>query len=64
MTGFYFNDNSKQNIKFSGFKLKDKEGINFEDQFISLKKEKENKEKDNHKDENIDIRNFIYLDSE
>jgi hypothetical protein len=31
MTGFYFNDNSKQNIKFSGFKLKDKEGINFED---------------------------------
>jgi hypothetical protein len=31
MTGFYFNDNSKHNNKFAGFKLKDKEGINFED---------------------------------
>ena len=46
------------------FRLKDKEGVCFEDQLVSCHKGQEGRERDAHKDENIDIRNFIQLDAD
>lgn len=46
------------------WRLKDKEGVCFEDQLVSCNKAQDTRERDAHKDENIDIRNFIQVDSE
>lgn len=61
MAGFYYNDDDQLKNQF---KVKDKEGVDFEDQFLSLKNMSMMNEKDNHQNEEIDIRNFYNLDGE
>lgn len=62
ISGFYYNDDD---LSKNMFKIKDKEGVNFEDQFLSIKNKSSNMdEKDCHKDEVLDIRNFYNCDNE
>lgn len=62
MSGFYFNDDDlSKNI----FKLKDKEGVNFEEQFLSVKNMGNRlDEKDCHRDEALDLRHFYNMEQE
>lgn len=62
MTGFYYNEQKGGKSSVQLFRLKDREGASVEDQLI--RREKELREKDNHKDEAIDLRNFTFYDSD
>ena len=62
MSGFYFNDDD---LSKNMFKLKDKEGVNFEEQLLSVKNQGNRlEEKDCHWDEPLDLRHFYNLEQE
>ena len=59
MTGFDYGKGSDVKIKGKDDIIKDKEGVDFEGQFLSLRKTKmKNTQVDSHEDEIIDYRDF------
>ncbi|EAR97810.3 zinc finger, C3HC4 type (RING finger) protein (macronuclear) [Tetrahymena thermophila SB210] len=59
MTGFDFGNGTEIKTKSKDDQIKDKEGLDFESQFLSLRKTKmKNTQIDSHEDEPIDYRDF------